>query len=107
MSVFNPERAKYRGKNSAVMRSSIFSVTLIAKPPSCGQMRPAMKAPKMACTPMTPVKNEEPRAIISVSTMMPWEGPSVRAFSRLRIQRNTGRTAKVKNSAKATQVRRT
>jgi hypothetical protein len=45
------------------------------------------------------VKKEEPRAIISVSTMIPWEGPSVNAFWRLSIQRNAGRSAKNKNRA--------
>jgi hypothetical protein len=32
--VLNPDNAKYSGRNSTVTRSSIFSVSLIAKPPS-------------------------------------------------------------------------
>jgi hypothetical protein len=39
-----PESAKYRGRKNTATRSSIFSVSLIAKPPSCGQIRPARKA---------------------------------------------------------------
>ena len=46
--VDSPLSAKYSGKNSALTRSSIFSVSLIANPPSCGQIKPTMNAPKIA-----------------------------------------------------------
>jgi len=42
--VLNPERAKYRGRKRTPTRSSIFSVSLIANPPSWGQISPARKA---------------------------------------------------------------
>ena len=59
--VLRPDKVKYSGRKSVIMRSSIFSVTLIANPPSCGMMRPARNAPKIGCTPIAPVKNDDPR----------------------------------------------
>lgn len=45
--VFSPESAKYRGRKMTEIRSSIFSVSLMAKPESCGHISPTRKAPKM------------------------------------------------------------
>jgi hypothetical protein len=54
---------KYKGRKSAPIRSSIFSATLIANPFSWGQIMPAMKAPKIGCTPIMPVKKAEASAM--------------------------------------------
>jgi hypothetical protein len=42
--VLSPDNAKYSGRKRAETRSSIFSVTLMAKPPSWGHIRPTRKA---------------------------------------------------------------
>lgn len=47
MLVLKPDRAKYNGKKKTATRSSIFSVNLIAKPPSWGQIKPTRNAPKI------------------------------------------------------------
>ncbi len=41
------------GRKIKETKSSIFSTTAMAKPPSCGMIRPAMKPPKMGWTPDT------------------------------------------------------
>lgn len=42
--VLSPESAKYSGRSRTDTRSSTFSVTLIANPPSWGQINPTRKA---------------------------------------------------------------
>lgn len=42
--VLRPDSAKYKGRNRTETRSSIFSASLIAKPPSWGQMSPTRNA---------------------------------------------------------------
>lgn len=49
-------RVRTIGRNKIVTRSSIFSKSAIEKPLSLGMISPAMKPPKMACTPITSVK---------------------------------------------------
>lgn len=64
--MLKPESAKYSGRKNTVTRSSIFSVSLMAKPPSWGQINPMRKAPKIGWTPMMPVKKAEAKTISTV-----------------------------------------
>ena len=96
--VLSPDRAKYSGRSSALTRSSIFSVTLMANPPSCGQMRPTMKAPKMAWMPMMLVKKELVSTSRMVSAMMLSDGPLCSAPVRRSTQWKPGRTSRNRKS---------
>ena len=94
------------GKNMIDTISSSFSVNAIARPPSRGTMSPAKNAPKIACTPITSVKNAEPKRTIMVTVMKKSEGPLsmdpvVRANHRIPIL-----TGKRRNNVHPTQVKR-
>ena len=58
-----------------VTMSSSFSVIAMAKPPALGTIKPAIKAPKIACTPMMSVKNADPNRIIITAVMKKTVGP--------------------------------
>lgn len=84
-SVFRPDSVKYSGRKSAPIRSSSFSMIIILKRCSRGRMRPTMKPPKMAWTPMMAVKKAEARATRRIRAMMLCEGP----FSMLPVRRKS------------------
>jgi len=94
------------GKNMIETISSSFSTNTITKPPSQGTMSPAKKAPKIACTPITSIKNAEPNRTIMVAVMKKSKGllsidPVVRANHCMTIL-----TGKRRNNIHPMQVRR-
>ena len=73
--MLKPERAKYSGRKNTLTRSSSFSVSLMANPPSWGQTNPIRKAPKIGWTPITPVKKAEAKTISTVRATTDCVGP--------------------------------
>lgn len=71
------------GRKIIDVKSSSFSVSAIAKPPSCGMARPARKAPKIACTPITSVKKADVNISMMEMVIMSGVGP----FSVLPVRR--------------------
>lgn len=63
------------GRNTIETISSGFSVNAIARPPSRGTTSPAKNALKIACAPITSVKNAEPRRVVKVAVLRKGEGP--------------------------------
>ena len=64
----------------------------MANPPSCGQIKPTKKAPKIGWTPIIPVKKDDASTIRIVRPTMDWLGPFCTLPFLIKIQRNAGLT---------------
>lgn len=105
--VLSPDNAKYSGRKSTLIRSSTFSVTLIAKPPSWGQISPTMKPPKIGWIPIMPVKKAEVRAKSNVNATTDCVGPFCRLPVLFSIHMKAGQMAKIRRSAYPAATKRT